>query len=557
MQPASHDHASIVNLTGLAATGKSVVLRQLYEQFAPSVPTIWIDCAPQATIAGKSVPSSFAEIVAELSDRVDALEYLSIEQVPPEERDSDYIAPPDGSLWAALQMSVAGVDASSPLVVLIDHINELRAWKWLQQAFVLPLQEQPALIICASRDELSWDYWPLRNACTRQEIPPFTVAEASAYFAQQHGYIVPTHVIPTLITDELYPYALQEELREFQKQIGDWPLPEPLPLMQLPAEDPLLYYCGWLRIFQIDVMMEMLAWPALEAALALPGEPRARRSMLRATLTRWRAAQYIYVYDSTERLIYGLRRMLAEHIAGHEPEFYRAIVHLAAEIYARRVRAVNTTSEKIRSFLEWLYYSTTPGLLARSSDAQVAWEAELQTMLQQAGLAGSVLAISLYSDQDVVRRLDTAGQLAIVDRYLQEMAARPEALSTTEQRKRRQAIQQRILTNWNNDPTLDPVKTAYPGGVKELLVALDRRADEFDCFTMKDLRDILQQAGVSQAARRPMVRAIQEAGLVQYHQDRQQFILESAARSALGYDATISGQSRSRHGKEDEHGSTV
>ncbi len=559
MQPAARNHANIVNLTGLAATGKSVLLRQLYEQMAASMPTIWIDFAPQADRPGNPATATLADIVAELSERVEALEYLSIEQIPPEERDRDYIAPPDAALRAALQLSVAHIDASAAVLVLVDHINELRAWKWLQQAFVLPLQEQPALIICASRDELSWDYWPLRNACSRQEVPPFTADEASAYFAQQGGYIVPARIIPALITEELYPYTLQEELHEFRKQNGDWPLPETPELLpaSLPAADPLLYYCGWLRMFQIDAMMELLALPELAAALMLPSDARERRSMLRTALTGWRRAQYIYVHDSTERLILNLRQAIAAHIAAHDPERYEAIARRAAEIYAARVNTVNTTPEKIRAFLEWIYYSTQPLLAAPDADEQATWADQFAALLQQSGLPHSLLAVSLYGDQEVVQRLAAIEQLAIVEQQLRPTPAGPAADPTTEQRKRRRAVQQRILTTWNNDPTLAPVKTAYPGGVKELLADIAHRADANDCFTMQDLRDILQQANVGQADRRPILRAIQEAGLVQYHQDEQQFVLEPAARSALGAEEIMPGQRRGEQGKEADHGSAI
>jgi hypothetical protein len=559
LRPSQHNEAVIVNLTGLKDTGKSKVLRLLYEHLAPTVPVVWIDFAPQPESPGDPAPTSLSDIITHLNERVEALEYLSFEQVPVDACAIDDVSSPDGSLRAVLRMSVDDVDAASPLVVLLDHINELQAWKWIQKELLTPLSEQPALIVCASHDALSWDYWLLRNACTRQDIPPFTAAEAAAYFAQHGGYQVPAIIIPALIDEELYPYTLKEEVREFQKQVGDWPVPPSvaLPLATLPDSDPLLYYCGWLRMFQIDVMMELLTLPALEAVLTLPHDPRERRGMLRTALTTWRQKQYIHVSDTTERLIQHLRHTLAQHVSRHDSQHYQAIANRAAEIYDQRARAGSATSEKLRSFLEWLYYSTTPFLASDPEDARSAWEAHLKDLLQASGLPGSLLAVSLYRDQEVVHRLHETGRLSVVDTEIQAHTTTAAQPLTTEQRKRRQAVQQRILATWNNNPTLAPVKTAYPGGIKVLLADIAQRTDQHDCFTTTDLRSMMQQAGVDQSARRGIIRAIQEAGLVQYDQHSQQFTLEPAARNLLNEDEHVSGSRRARIREGEEHDSST
>jgi DNA-binding IclR family transcriptional regulator len=74
---------------------------------------------------------------------------------------------------------------------------------------------------------------------------------------------------------------------------------------------------------------------------------------------------------------------------------------------------------------------------------------------------------------------------------------------------------------------------------------------------MNNLRLIMQQAGVHMSARRGIIRAIQEAGLVQYHQDRQQFTLESAARTLLNEDERGSRVRRAVPQEEEDHDSAI
>lgn len=542
----------IVNLIGLRNTGKSVVLSQLYEKFAPAAPVIWLDFAPQPLPLVQRSSQSLEAIVSQLSEQVEALEYLSIEQSPPDDPDTHDPSPPEGDAKASLLISTDYIDIESSIVVLLDHISELNAWKWVQAELLSPLIEQPVLIVCVSREQLSWDYWRLRDACKELEIQPFTSAEASEYFAQQGGYIVPIEIIPALIGEELYPYSLEEELREFQKQAGYWPVPESvtLPLSTLPASDPLLYYCGWLRTFHIEVMIELLELPALETVLALPQDLRERRSMLRTALTRWRNAHYIQVNDPTERLIQPLRQTLERHISENDPELYLAIISHAAAVYARRALNGNATSDVIRSILEWLYYATMVLLTLDTDEAHIDWEEQLSHLLGETGLPVSLLAISLYNDQEVVRHLNKAKLLPIVDRYLQTNTMTNPAALTSEQRKRKQAVQQRILASWNNNPTLAAVKTAYPGGVKILLADIADIADHNGCFDMTDLRRTMQQHNLDQPARRRVIRAIQEAGLVQYNRVTQQFELEPAARNLLGSEGYIPGSLNPPQGED-------
>lgn len=513
LRPSPGAPATLVNLIGAPRSGKSVLLHQCIALFEPTTPTLLLDFGQQPGYSMVArVP--LANVVTHLRGGIAALAAAAF-QMPEAVSDptSDETL---AELSVGLFTTFRTVAMDEPLVVLLDNVQTFPAWTWLQVSFLLPLCKQPVLVVCASRTQLPWEHWQLRERCIVADVPPFTPAEASRYFATHGGYRVPETLLPTIIRQPLYPDTLQHVQRQVQKTSADWAVPASvvLPLESLPDSDPLLYYCGWLRALDNTLMLDVLSLP--EVAGKLPPTVTVSRSRLLRTLQRWRSVGYIYVGDTTERLVRRLRVQLEDHVRQHDPDVYRAIVQRVAQVYAGRVRTGRTASDVTTALLDWLAYATPAMLMNDADDANALWQGQLAAMLNEIAVTGDTLLGSLYHDQDLVALLADANVLDTVTALLrQQMVATAPGMPLL-QRQREHALQQRTVASWNSVPALALVREHYPGGVRGLLADIAGVADEDATFTLQQLRGCMNDHAIAPTVMHEIMVAVQAAGLVQY-----------------------------------------
>ncbi len=513
LRPTPSAPALLINLIGAPHSGKSVLLHQCVALFEPTTPTLLLDFGrPPGYSMITRVP--LASVATHLRESIAALA-VSTFPMPEVVRDptSDEVL---AELPVGLYTTFRMVGRDEPLVVLLDNVQTFPAWSWLQSSFLLPLCKQPMLVVCASRTQLPWDHWQLRERCRVEEVPPFTPAEASRYFADHGGYRIPETVLPVFMHQPCYPDALQHVQRQLQKTSADWAVPASvaLPLDSLPDSDPLLYYCGWLRALDNTLMLEVLNLP--EVATQLPPTVTVSRSRLLRTLQRWRSVGYIYAGDTTERLVRCLRVELENHVRQHDPATYRAIVQHVVHVYEGRVRTGRTASDVTMAFLDWLAYATAAMLLNDADDAYAVWHRQLFAMLNELAVPGDILLSSLYHDQDVVALLADSGVLdAVTDVLRQQMVAGAPSVPLL-QRQRENALQQRTVASWNSVPALALIREQYPGGVRGLLADIANLAADDATFTLQQLRGRMYDHAIAPAVMHEMLVAVQAAGLVQY-----------------------------------------
>jgi hypothetical protein len=370
----------ILNLIGPAGSGKSVVLEQL---LAGHIADLVVVCLrfdatglPWEQVVGdlRLLPG-----LAALPDR----------------------APPQA---AALRLRREGAEPvdGAPWLLLLDGVDGLAAWPWLQDTLLrLAVEFGGARLLIASRAPLYWHFWELADLVQVVELPPLT---AAAY-----AHLLPPSLGPELHTELLalsqgYPGSVGLLAQRF----GVAP-PFDLELLT-PLTQAAVLTIGLLRTVQVPVMLAALQqfagsdeglWHQQLLTHVLPELKRhGLTSYNRSEQTRFSPALRLAVearlrLEDTQRL----RRLY---------RFYGEWYDDAAPAHERRV--VN----------EWLYYAAC-AISEGDERSRWAWRFE---RLRQALDISDALAAQLLGDGELLARLKRADCLDEVAQLLGEQELR-------------------------------------------------------------------------------------------------------------------------------------
>ncbi len=482
--------AIIINFYGVTGIGKTILNSQIFKHFRHDYPLIWLDFDPERTSPLKSDPVPLTEAMEQLRS-ISALKYLP-----------DTIRLPDGATVSPKTISLRFTATSlqqheaSPLIIILDHLDDLPYWKWLQEEIIKPLlDQQRVLIICTSQSPLFWHFWELREICKLYDIKPFSAIETQAFLrANGAEWLADLLAQSAQITLQGYPLGLYymlevlaqaDSLGEFNpanapEDTTDW-------LNRLhdmsDITRTMLRYAGLLRRIEVPVIQNILDM----VQPGWHGSHTVHQVLLEQVLPELREQQCLLPYQRQQpyRLLRPLRYILDEQLRHEEPERYRQICQYLEQSYYERFYA--RPIDKAPLLNEWLYFSTVAdhGLYFLDSDR---WYRRVQHLFERARLPGKQIAMLLYKDHELLSRLHTAGlwrriqQLLI--QYIDTTSHDRPLLNETELvRLRRQ-----LFEYLSQEPPLD--KKLLPGELERLLDIIVRLGSD---FALQDLIAYLHQ----------------------------------------------------------------
>lgn len=524
------DSRQILNICGATHTGKTSLARQIFAHFGLHYAVLWLDVAPELAPPEHTTRQPLATVIATLNEQIASLRYVSLSSPEPE---SDPTAPPPPA-ETPVHVALAGQqpDPHQPLILLLDHLDDVDYWRWLQAELLLPLLGQPALIICLSQSELYWDFWQLRAQCVVQEMPPFTPAEAQQYMGEAGSLLL--RPMQQLAGDALYPGIIDAMYLALQQHAAASHLPVQveLPVATLPAADPMLYYVGWLRQLDVLMMQDMLHAFAPQWQASKPGA-----LLLHKALQRWRAQGYIRPDQATECLIPTLRQQLVAYLRTVDSPLYQAMGAWLARAYAERSTSQQTRlPDRASFFTEWLYHSTAPFVDALPAANRDQWHSELVALLQHKRLRAvgrEALAVSLHRDPEVLRRLKSVALFEPVLQAFETLVAPSDQSPPMLAGTRRAQYEQSLLQSWRDNPLLAALNQEFPGGMESLLRALDTPGSTATLATLRLRLNRVHSQELSPRLVSDALATLQSAGLVVYDQHNGSYHLSPPVRSLL------------------------
>jgi hypothetical protein len=187
----------ITNVYGIIGIGKTEAIYQVYEQFKASHYVILLSfdtCSPPIPPASRQTWQNIAISLQQLS----MLKQLP-EHIPNENPEN-----PELNFASNLADPAPAAALSRPILLLLDGLDELPYWKWLQEQLIKPLLEyKQCFILASSRSPLGWHFWELNEHNSLYELDAFTLAETRAF---------------------LQPAMLDQRTEELQQLTGGYPL---------------------------------------------------------------------------------------------------------------------------------------------------------------------------------------------------------------------------------------------------------------------------------------------------------------------------------------------
>ena len=165
----------IVNYFGITGIGKSFAVANIFHAFKETYPIVWLD-----------FDTTQAARLDSLYTWKEVLDTLR--QIPPLQFTPDTINLSNheqrslGSVPVLFRVVNLDVIAAKPLILLLDHLDDLNYWMWRQAAILQPFVGQhKALAICMSQTPLLWHSYSLSDRCTERRVEPFVIHETSAF----------------------------------------------------------------------------------------------------------------------------------------------------------------------------------------------------------------------------------------------------------------------------------------------------------------------------------------------------------------------------------------
>ena len=390
----------LFNLYGLAGLGKTFVLQQLYDMCQKEYAqcdVVWLDfdlkdVRPIDPAAVQSYPLSL--------ERTPWQAVAAQLQVHPDLSDSfqgeikldNGVSQTLDQLVDILFAQAAQPGSSRPLLLLLDSLDNLLYWKWLQAQLIKPLfEQQRTLIVCTSRVKLNWQFWELRERCLHQELEPFTLEETQDFLGHHHAAPLAETVqdltggYPLVIghfVGQINTLASSEAARIAMRKTID----------ALSPETHLIFeHVGLLRRMHVAAMQHLLVedWR----------KPENHRRLHQA-LAEMRSSEIIHTSpDTFERFAPAARELIQQDL---EPTAYLQRCNDIAQYYYKQ--AWKHPKHDADALIEWLYFSTDQ-LTGEQNGMYTEWQSQLtglfERILQVVKAEGTVYNKVVKADETV------------------------------------------------------------------------------------------------------------------------------------------------------------
>jgi hypothetical protein len=481
--------AHILNIYGITGIGKTVALRQIFEQVRTTSPVLWLDfdtarAEPERpTLNRQPLAALVSWLRYQLNDLADMPDDL----------------PPDADQQ---QVGVAsarlGPAASQPFVLLLDHLEDVTFWKWIQAEIIKPLVEQRStLVICASQSPLFWHLWELREIGSARPLEALSEEDVADFLRQADRDLLTDSVLRLTQGYPLQLDALRPILLDDTPTEPDEALPDLDSLLERlsPLTRHFLRYTGLLRRLEVPAMQHILnhTLPNWVGAGQTP-----HYLLLGHMLPELRDQGHLAPYQRNQgqQLHRPLRLALDARLRSKEPERYEQICDLLSSFYDQQVMQKPIHEQQLLN--EWLYFSTAALHDPPADSARDEWLAQAARLLGRARLAGKSLLVWFYRDRELLARLHALGltepiQQLIGEHFGDNHQAPPILNSTELVRYRRRLIEQ-----WSAHPALADVQTLIPGGLFTLLAAISTLGLSFSAAALRERLNEWPDVDVSQ-----------------------------------------------------------
>ncbi|NJO07273.1 MAG: ATP-binding protein [Chloroflexaceae bacterium] len=173
----------IVNVHGLVGIGKTYLIRQIFTYFNDQAyPVILLNFDSQEQPMQQECVRSWSEVLDTLR------KHPCLARIP------DTIESTQGDEQSIESLAIIScesddfeqrIDEGKPLLLLLDALDDLPYWKWVQEHVIKPLlDQQRTLVVATSQSPVFWHFWELREQSTPTSLESFSLEETQAYLHQ-------------------------------------------------------------------------------------------------------------------------------------------------------------------------------------------------------------------------------------------------------------------------------------------------------------------------------------------------------------------------------------
>lgn len=174
----------IINVHGIVGIGKTSLLEQVFDEFQHDYSVIYLNFDREDHKRHPERVGSWANVLNLLRTlAVPSFEYLPDHIVVAQEKRPASDVPLIFNGFPDTPEALKDrLKAGKPLLMLLDSLDELPYWKWIQEHIIKPLlDQQRTLFIITSQSRLGWHFWELREQTRTIELGPFTSQETKEF----------------------------------------------------------------------------------------------------------------------------------------------------------------------------------------------------------------------------------------------------------------------------------------------------------------------------------------------------------------------------------------
>lgn len=468
----------IFNVHGITGLGKTRFIYHLMDTLAALYPTILLSFAQDEDRHPKFT-HTWGDVLPDLR------KYLpGLEQLPDEIILTRGGLQPLDEKCLIYEQSQLDQPRTQPVLLLLDGLDNLLYWKWVQEEIVKPLYDQHhAVVVCTSQSPIFWHFWELRESCELLSLAPFDLKETQHFLAySQRDFIAQSFYNIT----RGYPLGLKSlttalELGILTDAAQETALPAPQPGMLSDVTKLVLAYTGMIRYADVSIMLGLLDH------FAADWTTRPKATLRMTVLPELENGGYFKPYHSSQAMqfVVSVRNQIDSHTFQTDPDRYRKTCQYLEHAYAQRV--VNKPLTETHSFNEWLFFSTT--LIDLGVMSMSVWIEQLGIIIERVKLVGNKAGVLFVKDAELLNKLRAGNYLRVVEQMLRTTIVddgREPLLSGTEY----EHYQRYVLDQLNQYiPEIKPPR-GIKLGISELLHLIREIGDEFDANSLrKKIRD--------------------------------------------------------------------
>jgi hypothetical protein len=504
--PPTHPHnqpPAVVNIHGIGGIGKSLMLRQLFEEFQQRSSIVWWNFDRFDIADAPDQVLSWNEALIPLRQ----LPYFA--QVP----GAVCLRQKDGTEqevnFHLLSEMVLSEGDHTPLLLLLDGVDDMDStcWKWFQQYVIKPLiEQQDTLVICASQSPLLWHFWEIRDRGALFEAQPFSFAETHAYL---HLYQRELLTKPLYDLTLGYPLALDTVMAMFDHENRRdcsfaFPVPGSLDQFDLTAATRSLIVesgVGVMRRVEKRLLRQIANVQFADV------DPAQIEQWITSALLELKAHKYLESYRKGQplRFVSPLRHAVEQWQMANHKHSYLSLCTRLAEFYYQRFTQQPIT--ELGAFNEWLFFSATIANLNPQDhylDMDV-WSKRLTNALEQAQQKGERLrpnwfdevVVAFYRDGELMRRLHTSNLFETVHQSIHALVGDRQldlpVLNDAETVVYCEQVLGRLVARLPEERRED-LEAFRPGGLMKSIAELQPHLDTVSLRnSINTIREVLQQ----------------------------------------------------------------